>query len=152
MKNKIELKKYTKLTIMITIIFLTLTLIINTYEYKKYNQNFNNKIEEIIYILKKKYPLILENEIITILNQENKKTDTFKKYGVNIDKEAILIENDKTYNKFILINIAITITFTIIITAIFFIYNRKKEKNIDEIIEYIEQINKKNYELKKNNI
>ncbi len=148
MKNKIELKKYTKLTIMITIIFLTLTLIINTYEYKKYNQNFNNKIEEIIYILKKKYPLILENEIITILNQENKKTDTFKKYGVNIDKEAILIENDKTYNKFILINIAITITFTIIITAIFFIYNRKKEKNIDEIIEYIKQINKKNYELK----
>lgn len=143
MKNKIELKKYTKLTIMITIIFLTLTLIINTYEYKKYNQNFNNKIEEIIYILKKKYPLILENEIITILNQENKKTDTFKKYGVNIDKEAILIENDKTYNKFILINIAITITFTIIITAIFFIYNRKKEKNIDEIIEYIKQINKK---------
>ena len=148
MKNKIELKKYTKLTIMITIIFLTLTLIINTYEYKKYNQNFNNKIEEIIYILKKKYPLILENEIITILNQENKKTDTFKKYGVNIDKEAILIENDKAYNKFILINIAITITFTIIITAIFFIYNRKKEKNIDEIIEYIKQINKKNYELK----
>lgn len=148
MKNKIELKKYTKLTILITIIFLTLTLIINTYEYKKYNQNFNNKIEEIIYILKKKYPLILENEIITILNQENKKTDTFKKYGVNIDKEAILIENDKTYNKFILINIAITITFTIIITAIFFIYNRKKEKNIDEIIEYIKQINKKNYELK----
>ena len=148
MKNKIELKKYTKLTIMITIIFLTLTLIINTYEYKKYNQNFNNKIEEIIYILKKKYPLISENEIITILNQENKKTDTFKKYGVNIDKEAILTENDKTYNKFILINIAITITFTIIITAIFFIYNRKKEKNIDEIIEYIKQINKKNYELK----
>ena len=148
MKNKIELKKYTKLTIIITIIFLTLTPIINTYEYKKYNQNFNNKIEEIIYILKKKYPLISENEIITILNQENKKTDTFKKYGVNIDKEAILIENDKTYNKFILINIAITITFTIIITAIFFIYNRKKEKNIDEIIEYIKQINKKNYELK----
>ena len=148
MKNKIELKKYTKLTILITIIFLTLTLIINTYEYKKYNQNFNNKIEEIIYILKKKYPLISENEIITILNQENKKTDTFKKYGVNIDKEAILIENDKTYNKFILTNIAITITFTIIITAIFFIYNRKKEKNIEEIIEYIKQINKKNYELK----
>ena len=148
MKNKIELKKYTKLTIIITIIFLTLTPIINTYEYKKYNQNFNNKIEEIIYILKKKYPLISENEIITILNQENKKTDTFKKYGVNIDKEAILIENDKTYNKFILTNIAITITFTIIITAIFFIYNRKKEKNIEEIIEYIKQINKKNYELK----
>ena len=148
MKNKIELKKYIKLTILITIIFLTLTPIINTYEYKKYNQNFNNKIEEIIYILKKKYPLISENEIITILNQENKKTDTFKKYGVNIDKEAILIENDKTYNKFILTNIAITITFTIIITAIFFIYNRKKEKNIEEIIEYIKQINKKNYELK----
>lgn len=148
MKNKIELKKYIKLSILITTIFLILTLIINTYEYKKYNQNFNNKIEEIIYILKTKYPLLSENEIITILNQESKETFTFKKYGLNTDKEAILIDNYKTYNKFLLINTAITITFLIIITTVFFIYNRKKEKNINEIIEYIKQINKRNYELK----
>lgn len=148
MKNKIELKKYIKLSILITTIFLILTLIINTYEYIKYNQNFNNKIEEIIYILKTKYPLLSENEIITILNQESKETFTFKKYGLNTDKEAILIDNYKTYNKFLLINTAITITFLIIITTVFFIYNRKKEKNINEIIQYIKQINKRNYELK----
>lgn len=148
MKNKIELKKYIKLTILISIMFLIITPIINTYEYKKYNQNFNNKIEEIIYILKTKYPLLSENEIITILNQESKETFTFKKYGLNTDKEAILIDNYKTYNKFLLINTAITITFLIIITTVFFIYNRKKEKNINEIIEYIKQINKRNYELK----
>ena len=148
MKNKIELKKYIKLTILISIMFLIITPIINTYEYKKYNQNFNNKIEEIIYILKTKYPLLSENEIITILNQESKETFTFKKYGLNTDKEAILIDNYKTYNKFLLINTAITITFLIIITTVFFIYNRKKEKNINEIIQYIKQINKRNYELK----
>ena len=103
MKNKIELKKYIKLSILITTIFLILTLIINAYEYIKYNQNFNNKIEEIIYVLEKKYPLLSENEILTILNSKSKKTDTFKKYGIDINKEAILVENDKIHNKFLLI-------------------------------------------------
>lgn len=148
MKNKIELKKYIKLSILITTIFLILTLIINTYEYKKYNQNFNNKIEEIIYILKTKYPLLSENEILTILNGKSKKTDTFEKYGIDINKEAILIENDKIHNKFLLINIITTTIFIILMITTFFIYSRKREKNINEITDYIRQINKKNYELK----
>ena len=148
MKNKIELKKYIKLSILITTIFLILTLIINTYEYIKYNQNFNNKIEEIIYVLEKKYPLLSENEILTILNSKSKKTDTFKKYGIDINKEAILVENDKIHNKFLLINIITTTIFIILMITTFFIYSRKREKNINEITEYIRQINKKNYELK----
>lgn len=148
MKNKIELKKYIKLSILITTIFLILTLIINTFEYIKYNQNFNNKIEEIIYVLEKKYPLLSENEILTILNGKSKKTDTFKKYGIDINKEAILVENDKIHNKFLLINIITTTIFIILMITTFFIYSRKREKNINEITEYIRQINKKNYELK----
>ena len=148
MKNKIELKKYIKLSILITTIFLILTLIINTYEYIKYNQNFNNKIEEIIYVLEKKYPLLSENEILTILNGKSKKTDTFKKYGIDINREAILVENDKIHNKFLLINIITTTIFIILMITTFFIYSRKREKNINEITEYIRQINKKNYELK----
>ena len=152
MKNKIELKKYIKLSILITTIFLILTLIINTYEYIKYNQNFNNKIEEIIYVLEKKYPLLSENEILTILNSKSKKTDTFKKYGIDINKEAILVENDKIHNKFLLINIITTTIFIILMITTFFIYSRKREKNINEITEYIRQINKKNYELKLDSI
>ena len=148
MKNKIELKKYIKLSILITTIFLILTLIINTYEYIKYNQNFNNKIEEIIYVLEKKYPLLSENEILTILNSKSKKTDTFKKYGIDINKEAILIENDKIHNKFLLINIITTTIFIILMITTFFIYSRKREKNINEITEYIRQINKKIMNLK----
>lgn len=62
MKNKIELKKYIKLSILITTIFLILTLIINTYEYIKYNQNFNNKIEEIIYVLEKNIHFYLKTK------------------------------------------------------------------------------------------
>ena len=148
MKNKIELKKYIKLSILITTIFLILTLIINTYEYIKYNQNFNNKIEEIIYVLEKKYPLLSENEILTILNSKSKKTDTFKKYGIDINKEAILVENDKIHNKFLLINIITTTIFIILMITTFFIYSRKREKNINEITEYIRQINKKIMNLK----
>ena len=148
MKNKIKLKKYLTKTIIISIILIIIFLLINIYEYNIYTQNFNTKIIQIINALQEKYPELTENEIVEILNnEENSNNLILKKYSIGINNKSIVKENEKTLNKFLIINILFfSLSFTIIMIT-FLSYNKKKEKDISEITKYIEEINKKNYEL-----
>ena len=56
MKNKINLKKYLSISIIVIIIFLCIVLLISYEEYKTYNQNYNKKIYSILNIVKEKLP------------------------------------------------------------------------------------------------
>ena len=51
MENKIYLKKYLIITLIIIIIFMVLYITLNNIEYQTYKKNFNNKIYVIIYII-----------------------------------------------------------------------------------------------------
>lgn len=148
MKNKIELKKYIISTLIVFICLFILFLFLNIYEYKTYTKNFNNKISDIINVIKKDYPKITDKEIIKIINNDTLKTnDFFNKYGIDVNNKSILIKNDRDYHKFLAINLSF-LTITVVILLIIYIrYNYKKEKDIKDIIKCIEQINKKNYEI-----
>ena len=148
MKNKVELKKYLRITLFISIFLLIFWLIINIYEYNVYTSNFNEKINQIIGVLNEKYPLLTETEIIEILNNDNvRSSNILNKYGIDIQKQSILEKNDKDFFIFIVLDL-LFMSFSIIILILLFLkYNKKKEKDINDITNYIEQINKKNYEL-----
>lgn len=148
MKNKVELKKYLKITLFISICLLIFLLIINIYEYNVYTSNFNEKINQIIGVLNEKYPLLTETEIIEILNNDNVRcSNILNKYGIDIQKQSVLEKNDKDFFIFIVLDL-LFMSFSIIILILLFLkYNKKKEKDINDITNYIEQINKKNYEL-----
>ena len=148
MKNKIELKKYIISTLIVFICLFILFLFLNIYEYKTYTKNFNNKISAIINVIKKDYPKITDKEIIETINNDTLKTnDFFNKYGIDVNNKSILIKNDRDYHKFLAINLSF-LTITVVILLIIYIrYNYKREKDIKDIIKYIEQINKKNYEI-----
>lgn len=148
MKNKVELKKYLKITLFISICLLIFLLIINIYEYNVYTSNFNEKINQIIGVLNEKYPLLTETEIIEILNNDNvRSSNILNKYGIDIQKQSVLEKNDKDFSIFIVLDL-LFMSFSIIILILLFLkYNKKKEKDINDITNYIEQINKKNYEL-----
>ena len=148
MNNKIELKKYIKITFILTL-FLTISFIIlHIYQYKVYTSNYNKSVSSILEIVKKEYPKIDEIELINILNKETfRDTNFLKDYGIDIKSDSVILINDKTQFKFlILTTMHLIISFTIIIT-IFLIYNHKKDKKITEITKLIEEINKKNYSL-----
>ena len=148
MKNKVELKKYLRITLFISIFLLIFWLIINIYEYNVYTSNFNEKINQIIGVLNEKYPLLTETEIIEILNNDNVRcSNILNKYGIDIQKQSVLEKNDKDFFIFIVLDL-LFMSFSIIILILLFLkYNKKKVKNINDITNYIEQINKKNYEL-----
>ncbi len=149
MKNKIEFKKYLVIAFVVPLIILFVFILIHLYEYKIYTENFNHKINSIVNVLQSKYPNIKEDEIVEIFNSESKnKSELLEKYAIDLNDKAIVIENEETYKKFLIINSIFILTSCAILTLFFIKYINKREKNIVEITKYIEQLNRKNYELK----
>ena len=148
MKNKIKLKQYFITTFIVSICSSLLFLVLNIYEYNTYTKNFNNKIGAIINVIKDKYPEITDKEIIAILNSDEFESDDFFiKYGIDVNNESILLNNNQSYHIFLALNMVFLLVTIITLLVLYVRYNRKKEKDIKDIIKCIEQINKKNYDL-----
>ena len=148
MKNKIKLKQYFITTFIVSICSSLLFLALNIYEYNTYTKNFNNKIGAIINVIKDKYPEITDKEIIAILNSDEFESDDFFiKYGIDVNNESILLNNNQSYHIFLALNMSFLLVTIITLLILYVRYNHKKEKDIKDIIKCIEQINKKNYNL-----
>lgn len=149
MSNKIKFKKSIIISLITTIIFSVFLAISNIYEYKEYTQNFNKRIASIIELIQSKYPEISTDEIVKIVNSKKiPQNDLLKKYGIDLEKNSIVLDNNKINNKFIKIEISIIFIGLIILLLIFVIYERHQGKEIYEITKYLEAINNKNYTLK----
>ncbi len=148
MKNKIELKK----TIIYILFAIILAIIIFSgiyyYQYRQYTNNFNNKIAMIVTELIEEYPELTKSEIIEIINKgEEINEELFSTYGIDLNSESVVLENDKSFKAFLIVNLTFLIFVSAIIVFLFLKYNRSKDKKINEIAKYIEEINNKNYKL-----
>lgn len=147
MKNKIVLKKTIIYSIIAIIIFNISFFILDFYQYKKYTNNFNLKITAILSKVNEKYPNVNKDELIEILNSDELNEVSLKEYGIDIDEDSLILENDRYFFNFSLLSIfTITIMFVVLI-SIFLKYNHSKDKKLKEITKYIEEINNKNYKL-----
>ncbi len=148
MKNKIEFKRAIVISCLTIILISVIFQLVLIYQYKAYTNNFNKKIEMIITNVESQYPGIDINEIMKIINNEtDEKTDIFKEYGINLEKDSIIIKNDKLFIKFLIINLCLIVGLAFIVLIIFIKYNNSKDKKLQEITKYIEEINNKNYKL-----
>ena len=148
MKNKIELKKMCITSCVVIIIFLITFSILIYKQYKTYTYNFNQKIAGIIDNVLEKYPDIEKREIVEILNSSDKtNNEILREYGIELDKDSVILENNTDFQKFIIIDISTLIVFILILSIIFFKYNHSESKKINEITKYIEEINRGNYKL-----
>lgn len=140
MKNKIELKKMCITSCVVIIIFLITFSILIYKQYKTYTYNFNQKIAGIIDNVLEKYPDIEKREIVEILNSSDKtNNEILKEYGIELDKDSVILENNTDFQKFIIIDISTLILFILILSIIFFKYNHSESKKINEITKYIEE-------------
>lgn len=148
MKNKVEFKKTLIISISVIIIVNIVFGIINYYQYKKYTQNFNDKINKIISKLAGEYPNIEKIELIDILNDSNDEGENLlKEYGIDLNKDSVVLENYSYFRIFLLVNISILIILSVLLLIIFLKYNKTKDKKLQEITKYIEEINRKNYKI-----
>ena len=144
MKNKIN-KKTLIFIIITSVVSLGLFGLLLKYQYRTYTINYNNKINSIISEVIKKYPEVNESDLIEIINSENE-INILSKYGIN-DKSSSVIENDRLFKKYLIIDLSIL--FAIIITLyVYFVINKsKRTKKINKIIELISKINKRNFDI-----
>ena len=148
MKNKIELKKMCITSCIVIIIFLITFSILIYKQYKTYTYNFNQKIAGIIDNVLEKYPDIEKREILEILNSSDKtNNEILREYGIELDKDSVILENNTDFQKFIIIDVSTLIVFILILSIIVFKYNHSESKKINEITKYIEEINRGNYKL-----
>ena len=148
MKNKIELKKMCITSCIVIIIFLITFSILIYKQYKTYTYNFNQKIAGIIDNVLEKYPDIEKREIVEILNSSDKtNNEILREYGIELDKDSVILENNTDFQKFIIIDVSTLIVFILILSVIVFKYNHSESKKINEITKYIEEINRGNYKL-----
>lgn len=148
MKNKIELKKYLRNISICTLIFILITVIISLIEYRIYTNNFNDKIYSILTVMKQEYPNITEQAIIETLNSNEKLKENFlEDYGIELNKDSIVLANDNYFALFVIVNISVITILSFILNYLYLKHNRKKDKDIEEISNYVEQINKGNYQM-----
>lgn len=147
MKNK---KKYSKL-IMFTLITFGIIILLNVMLYYQVNKNYNNKIVNIISIIKEKYPEIKDDEIFDIL-KNNVKTNTFNRYSFDLDGILLIKENKTIFVSYFIILLFIYLIICLVYLTIIINNDKRKEKEINEVIKIIEEINNKNYKFKMDEI
>ena len=132
--------------IIITAIFVVVTLKIQTNNYKK---QVNTKIAEIIGTIIEKYPQIDDSEIIEILNNESfskEGIELLNKYGIEKDVNAIYNLN-KSEKEILKVGVLSFIIGSIAIVLVFIAYLIYRHKKLDELSKYIEKIINKDYSL-----
>ena len=147
MKNK---KKYSKL-IMFTLITFGIIILLNVMLYYQVNKNYNNKIVNIISTIKEKYPEIKDDELFDIL-KNNVKTNTFNRYSFDLDGIVLIKENNTIFVSYFIILLFIYLIICLVYLTIIINNDKRKEKEINEVIKIIEEINNKNYSFKMKDI
>lgn len=147
MKNK---KKYSKL-IMFTLITFGIIILLNVMLYYQVNKNYNNKIVNIISTIKEKYPEIKDDEIFDII-KSNVKTNTFNRYSFDLAGIVLIKENKTIFVSYFIILLFIYLIICLVYLTIIINNDKRKEKEINEVIKIIEEINNKNYSFKMKDI
>lgn len=121
--------------------------------YKTYMSNYNSRIGSICSLVADRYPDISPGELMTIINDRNTAVDEkfFSRYGIDISRDSVIVENDRYFEKYLIIQVG-CIAFSILaVVLVSSIYNCKRRNDIAEIAEYISNINRGNYVLKIDN-
>ena len=147
MKNK---KKYSKL-IMFTLIIFGIIILLNVMLYYHVNKNYNNKIVNIISTIKEKYPEIKDDEIFDVIKNKVK-TNTFNRYSFDLDGIVLIKENKTIFVSYFIILLFIYLIICLVYLTIIINNDKRKEKEINEVIKIIEEINNKNYSFKMKDI
>ena len=151
MSNNVYLRKYLLKSLCAIMFFIILLCIVNKVEYNKYKYNTNQKINGIVAKIQEKYPEIEKEEIIEILNSNNK-DNVFNEYGYDINKDSYINQNNEVYIKFNILKIFILLLSFMILIYLFVRYYFKRDNEIEKIIKCLEKINQKNYEIDINDV
>ena len=147
MKNNYFLKNYLLKSFIVIIIFLISFAFINKLEFLYYNYQNNIFVNNVISKVIEKYPSITKEEIIDLLSSSEISSNSLKEYGINLNKNSLVLKNELVIKVSRVVNILFLIIFVTILIILYVSNLRKKDLEIQKIIKYLESINQGNYKL-----
>lgn len=141
-------KKYILVNLIILIIFIIIFLISNSFYINKYIKNDNIFLNNLINKVLEKYPEVTKEEIVDLLNNKDKINKlSLLEYGINLDNSYVL-NNNYLVKKNIILNIIILITLSITLFISYYLYLKRENRKLKEILKYLKDINRGLYNLK----
>ena len=141
-------KKYILVNLIILIIFIIIFLISNSFYINKYIKNDNIFLNNLINKVLEKYPEVTKEEIVDLLNNKDKINKlSLLEYGINLDNSYVL-NNNYLVKKNIILNIIILITLSITLFINYYLYLKRENRKLKEILKYLKDINRGLYNLK----
>lgn len=102
----------------------------------------------IVSTVRDKYPNVSEEEIIDILNNNEKgNVELFSQYGIDVSNEDAIFNVNKKLNCFYLELVVLSAGLFFIMIICIFLYIKKENKKIDNIVKLIDDINHKIYSI-----
>lgn len=146
--------RYLILPMILLTIATSIIITIQTYmQYQKVTIIVNKKIADIIGTIIQQNPGIDSRTIIETLNS-NQDTEEYQKgqaeltkYGIDINETNSIITVQNQIKQNLILNIILIIIFSILWMAIIFVYLRKRDKKINQITQYINEIKNRKYDL-----
>lgn len=131
----------------------SIVMLLNTIkQYKSFNEQINIKMAQIISEIKENYPEVDTNEIIEILNKDDASNiegkELLKRYGMYSNEENSILTIKNQMNNNIRTNVAFVVIINLVWIIIAILYIKSRNKKLNEIKKYINEINNRNYELK----
>ena len=118
----------------------------NQLSFKQLTKDVNTWVGGVISTIQEKYPDITEEEVLYLLNTEGKDNELLKKIGIDEENIAILtLEKRKSRAFFVGFFSFFVLEFMVIVLTLYLYY--KKNKIINQIINSVKELNKKNYVL-----
>ena len=147
MKNNLKLKKYYLLSLIVSLILSVALVVLISLENKSLTKNYNLAVASIINNVREKYS-IDDNELINILNSNNFNEEFLKKYSIDINEESVILKNNSLKKYYNYLNFAFIFLSILIIIYLFRLYFRKRNKELNELTNYLKELNNHNYSLK----
>lgn len=145
-----EIHREKKRVIIGGLCFLLVTLLVviavSFLEYRAYLQQYNEKLNALCLEIETRYPEVTGNDIMDILNSEQiSEKNFFSKYGIRLDTDSVILQNEKIFYKYLVVNIFFIVLAAIILSGILFAKSRKQEKEIAQIARYLKKVNQGDY-------
>lgn len=147
MENNVYFKRFLYSIIIIVISFLCSIFIASFAIYNKFSIQYNIKTNSIINEVVNRYPDITSEEVLSILKSNKSYDNILDEYGYELDTDSLLKDTSNLRTTYIVSMLVLASIFMVIIIIVLMKYKEKTDKNIDELIELVERINKKDYPL-----
>ena len=139
-------KTYFFKSIFILIIFLILFFILNKLEFMYYNYQNNLFLNNLISLVYEKYDIEKE-EIINLLNGNLYGENILDEYGIDLKTNSLVLKNEILLKVSIIINLIFIVILFLIINIFYKKQIKSKNKELENITYYLENIQRCNYKL-----